>query len=374
MVRFLHTADWQLGMRRHFLDDDALPRFVQARISAIRKMGQIAAEQRCALMVVCGDVFESNQLDRRTVGRSLEALGDLPCRVYLLPGNHDPLDAGSIYTSRDFARRKPDNVHVLTSAEPVLDPSGVELVGAPWLSKRPRKDLLAQACAELEPAGDRLRICVAHGAVDQLTPHDEPGLISRTEMDALLRRGVLHYIALGDRHSVTEVAPRIWYAGTPEQTDYKEVDAGQCLVVELDHQGCQVVPHRTGKWRFVDLNSELNSAEDVEALSRELDAMADKEVTIARLSLRGSLSLAAKARLDLTLEEAGTLLAALKIWDRNTDLVVLPDTLDLEQLGLSGFARATVDQLQQLAQGEGQTQTARDALALLYRLVLRARP
>jgi uncharacterized protein YhaN len=31
VVRFVHTADWQLGMRRHFLDEEAQGRFDQAR-------------------------------------------------------------------------------------------------------------------------------------------------------------------------------------------------------------------------------------------------------------------------------------------------------------------------------------------------------
>ena len=69
-VRFLHTADWQLGMRRHFLGADALPRFQQARIDSIRILGKLAREQDCAFMVVAGDVYESNQIDRTTLARN----------------------------------------------------------------------------------------------------------------------------------------------------------------------------------------------------------------------------------------------------------------------------------------------------------------
>lgn len=38
MVRFLHTADWQLGMTRHYLAGEAEARFRQARIDAIARM------------------------------------------------------------------------------------------------------------------------------------------------------------------------------------------------------------------------------------------------------------------------------------------------------------------------------------------------
>ena len=100
MARILHTADWQLGMRRHFLKEEALPRYRQARIDAIASIGALAKEQECECIVVAGDVFESNQVDRRTSGRALEALGKIGLPVYLLPGNHDPLNAASLYRGR----------------------------------------------------------------------------------------------------------------------------------------------------------------------------------------------------------------------------------------------------------------------------------
>ena len=70
MVRFLHTADWQLGMTRHFLDEEAQGRFSQARIDVIVRMAELADRRDCAFVVVAGDVFETNQPDRRTLGRA----------------------------------------------------------------------------------------------------------------------------------------------------------------------------------------------------------------------------------------------------------------------------------------------------------------
>ena len=57
MVRFVHSADWQLGMARHFLDADAQARFGAARIEAIRRIGALAATEGCAFVVVSGDVY-----------------------------------------------------------------------------------------------------------------------------------------------------------------------------------------------------------------------------------------------------------------------------------------------------------------------------
>jgi hypothetical protein len=61
-VRFLHTSDWQLGMKRVFLEGDAQTLFSEARLDAVRRIGALTRDQDCAFAVVCGDVFESNRL------------------------------------------------------------------------------------------------------------------------------------------------------------------------------------------------------------------------------------------------------------------------------------------------------------------------
>ena len=371
-VRFLHTADWQLGMRRHYLDEDALPRFAQARIEAIRTIAELAQAENTMFVVVCGDVWESNQLSPRVVGRALEALSTVPCRVYLLPGNHDPLDSGSIYRSAAFAS-KPPNVHVVETRSPITVAPDVEILGVPWRSRTVRRDLVAEACAELEPMPSGVRVCLGHGIVDELAPNrDDPSAISRRAMDAALADGRVHYFALGDRHSTTRVGERIGYSGSPEPTDYDEVDSGNVVLVDLSRDECTVRTLRTAKWRFVRETFELSSMEDVADASRRLLGLRHKDTTIVKLTLKGSLSLAAKAQLDANLEQARALFAALELWERHTDLVVLPDRLDLESLGLSGFARAALDELREtVTRGGDRAGVACDALALLYRLAAR---
>jgi DNA repair exonuclease SbcCD nuclease subunit len=106
VIRFLHSGDWQLGMTRSVLGDEAQARFADARIAVVRRLGELAREQRCAFVLVCGDVFESNQVDRRTLSRALEALAGVSVPVFLLPGNHDPLDAASLYLQHSVPRRR----------------------------------------------------------------------------------------------------------------------------------------------------------------------------------------------------------------------------------------------------------------------------
>jgi DNA repair exonuclease SbcCD nuclease subunit len=61
-------------MTRHFFSEGIQERFAQSRFDAIRELGRIAEGEDCHFMVVCGDVFESNLIDRKTVSRVLKAL------------------------------------------------------------------------------------------------------------------------------------------------------------------------------------------------------------------------------------------------------------------------------------------------------------
>jgi DNA repair exonuclease SbcCD nuclease subunit len=371
MVRFLHSADWQLGMTRHFLSPEAQARFAAARTDVIRRIGALAAAEGCGFVVVAGDVFESNHVERQVVVRALEAMAATPSvTFYLLAGNHDPLDASAVFRSRTFVDHQPANVVVLDGAAPVPVAPGVELVAAPWRTKRPLTDLVGDACTDL-PADGTLRIVVGHGAVDLMAPgSSNPALVSVARAEAALAAGVVHYVALGDRHSTTDVGAsgRVWYSGAPEPTDHLETDAGNVLLVELSPAGASVQPRSVGTWRFVRAEADLAGEADCDALADRLDALPDKDRTVVRLSLVGQLSLALHARLEESLDHFRDLFAAVEVWAPSSDLVVLPDDGDFADLEFSGFARAAVADLRLAAAGGDGAEVARDALGVLHRL------
>ncbi len=371
MSRFLHTSDWQLGMTRHFLSEGAQERYSQARFDAIRTMGRIAKEEKCQFMLVCGDAFESNQVDRKTVARALEALKEVPVPVFILPGNHDPLNAAAVYRSSTFINRKPAHVHVIENASPIKVADDVELVGAPWMSKRPVANPIEEALAALSPASGITRICMAHGAVDRLTPDPESaGVIAVASLERAIAEGKVHFVALGDRHSLTKVGDGdcIWYSGTPEATDFSETQAGIALVVEVGDSRVATKEVQIGWWRFIEHERvDLNTADDVEASRKSLEEIENKDRTVVRLNLVGSLTLSLRDALQNHLLAAKDVFGAFDV--RDDALLVLPDDTDFADLGFSGFADATVQRLRaKLAAGGDEGNTARDALMLLLRL------
>lgn len=366
MVRFLHTADWQLGMTRRFLQGEAQARFTQDRIDAIRRLGDLARREECAFVVVSGDVFEHSQVEPRTVKRALEAMATIGLPVFLLPGNHDPLDAASVYGAPTFTAACPANVRVLSESGVVALGDGVELLAVPWTSKRPGRDLVAAALATATPPTG-VRIGIAHGRVDRgAFDPDEAELIGLDAVEAALADGRLHFLALGDRHSVTEVTPRVWYSGTPEVTDFTETHAGHALVVDVDARTCTVNEHRIGRWQFVERELTITAAEDLERLRDLVHSATDKERTVLRLALHGTVSVAQRAQLETLLEDVLHRFAALEDSPR-TSLLTLPADQDFADVPLEGFARTALDELRAAATGDPQ---AADALGLLYRLCL----
>ncbi|UPK76890.1 metallophosphoesterase [Nocardioidaceae bacterium SCSIO 66511] len=369
-MKFIASADWQLGMAAAFLDDEARPRYTQARFDAIAAIMTLAEARDASFVVVAGDVFESNHLDRSVLARAFEALRTTDVPVYLLPGNHDPLDASSIYSSRQFRSGCPAHVHVLDSTEPMpVDGADVELVGVPWFTKRPLTDLVAAALATLEPAGTR-RVLVGHGRVGALNPdrHD-PAVVDETALRSAVDDGRISFAVLGDRHATYAVSDAIWYPGTPEVTARREVDPGNVLVVDLDESGPSVETVTVGGWTFAEHAAELTHDADVDALQRTLDERTDKHRTAIWLRLTGSLSVAGQARLDDVLERAGDVYAHVAVVGGPGDLVVVPDDHDFSDLALVGASRSAVDDLVRQANADGRdARTAQDALGLLYRL------
>jgi DNA repair exonuclease SbcCD nuclease subunit len=373
-IRFIHSSDWQLGMTRAFLTEEAASRFNQARIDAIAKLGELAIEHEARFILVAGDVFESNQLSRQTVLRTLNALSALPVPILLLPGNHDPLDGSSIFDTKEFLEA-PEHIIVIrdTSAISIPKIKGVEIFGAPWPTKHPSSDLCSDLVESLEPSENVVRIIVAHGQVDSLAPDtSRPDIITLGRVEPTIESGSIHYIALGDRHSVTPVGGtgRIWYSGAPLVTAFDEVEPNKALLVELEFEGgCEVKPLEVGKWEFIAKHFVVNGMDDLEQLKEWLAKLPNKERTAIKIGFEGSINLTTDAALEEIMETNSELFASLRKRERTSDLVIVPDSMDQDSVDLVGYAKEAWDELVLKAQNDDEA--AKDALKLFYRLNLR---
>lgn len=377
-VRFLHTSDWQLGMTRWFLkegDGEAQARYSADRLEAVRRIGRLAQERGAEFIVVAGDVFESNTLPERDFQRALDAIRELPVPVYLLPGNHDALDATSIYHRKVFDEVALSGVHVLRDSVPVEVRPGVEIVGAPLTSRAPDSDLLADALEPLEPTTG-VRIAVAHGQVAGFGAEVGETLSLAAVAEAVGKRTV-QYVAVGDSHSTQKLddAGRMWFSGSPETTDYddKEKHSGNALVVDVwpDREPLVEAAH-IGQWDFRAMERDFAGVEDARAWLDELRMLSDTSRTCVKYSLRGTLNLIADAELKRGLREIAPSFAALYRRGSGSEITVVPEDGDIGSLGVNGFPLDAAERLKERTTdpslAEEDRRTAADALALLARL------
>jgi DNA repair exonuclease SbcCD nuclease subunit len=366
-ITFLHSSDWQLGMMRRFLGPDGQARWGQARLDAVARIGEVAERTGAAFVVVTGDVFEHNQVERQTILRACEALKRIPVPVVLLPGNHDALEPGSLWTSSQWLAHAPDHVTVLTETTPFQIMPGVELVGAPWRSRRPLSDPAAPGYADLSADPATTRILLAHGQLTSLSGgmSDVP-TIDQKALEAAVADGRLQYVGLGDRHSTTRVTDRIWFSGTQEVTSPEEDAPGNVLKVTINGGGIDVEPIRVGAWHMVDHRVDLFDEESITALEDWFAELPDKERTYVRLAGDGSLSLPLLARLDTIIDAQGEVFASVERWVKFWTVRPAPDAADLESLQLSGPARAAMEELRQALAGGDESAGA--ALSLMHRL------
>ncbi|HUY86226.1 MAG TPA: hypothetical protein VMU77_03865, partial [Acidimicrobiales bacterium] len=264
------------------------------------------------------------------------------------------------------------------------------------VSKKPSNDLVASAIEQLRslselPEPGSFTIVVGHGQIDALgfgSPSDGPmqdsGRLSLSVIEEAISQGFCHYVALGDRHSTTQLgtgpigaASKIWYSGALLATNFDEVEVeSNCaLVVDIADDGAVCVEQvEVGKWSFIAEHRSISSSEDIELLGEWLGSLEDKSRTAIKLALIGTVNMSGRARLNEILEYHRDLFASLEESERRTDLVVLADDADLGDLGLTGFARSALDELCEMAVNETSGadkpdhSVATDALMLLHRL------
>ena len=380
VIRILHTSDLQLGMTRRFLDPEAQARYTDDQFDALRKLAMIATERDCDAVVIAGDVFDVVLPDRRIITRAIDALGSFVVPVFLLPGNHDAGSPESIWTTGNLASRLPSNVTVIRdSTIHSVNGGRLEVVGAPWTSRRPDRDLVALALEGLNPPPPEVtRILVGHGGVDSINP--DPGnlnLIRLASLESAIGEGLIDYVALGDRHSALSigVTGRVWYSGAPVMTSFRE-DVGstnRVLVVTVD-AGVMVDQVEVGLWEFRRREITASGADLLEAVGAELALPGDRGRTAIRLVLEGTVNLAERAELDQVIDEAGDLFASIRLSEDHCDLAVLVDDADLTTLAIGGYGDDAVSDLIAMTTQDGETgDDAVLALRTLYRLLEGAR-
>jgi len=342
-MKFVHSADWQIGMKAAHVGP-ARVRVREERLNAARRLTEAARQAGADFILLAGDIFEDNGVDRILVQKVADILTAFHGPVYVIPGNHDPLMPGSVWDHP--AWRSNENIRVLRQEQPIEVPGGI-LHQCPARERHSLRDPTAWIRAETP---QKIRIGLAHGTVEGVHA-DEPDYPIPRDAPS---RAALDYLALGHWHSTVtysepDGAVRMAYSGTHETTRFGERDGGNALLVEIPEPAAQptIMPIRTGGLSWKVIEADLREPGDLVQVQEQVEALDNPASTLLELRISGLL--AASDRLALTrLEE---ILASRFLFGRVEALRLRPSPTDERWLaGLpEGVVREAATRLRDLA-------------------------
>jgi DNA repair exonuclease SbcCD nuclease subunit len=365
-IKFLHTSDWQIGKLFGSIPEEPRALLGAQRYKTVEAIARLAADREVEAVLVAGDIFETNTVKDETIVRMLEALRPFPGPWVLLPGNHDPALAESVWTRLQRFGCRPSVVLAL-SPEPLLLADGrLAVLPAPLVRRHDARDL-TEGWPDINTPGSAIRVGLAHGCVEERLPERGESLNSIPAGRPDSAR--LDYLALGDWHGMFQVGPRAWYSGTPEPDGFKQNDPGNVLLVSVATPGEPPLVERipVGHYRWHKLSFSVLPHPDLAALEAPLSGLGEPwDRHVVSLQLTGTIDLQSRALLDEVLTHWGGRFRWLAL--DSEKLIPQPTEDDLDRIDKAGFVRAAVEKLRSIEADPSNHDGihARDALVRLY--------
>jgi len=366
-VTFLHTADWQIGKQFAQVPGDPGAALRLRRLDTVKAIAELARERQVDAVLVAGDVFEDNAVLDETLRRTMHALSPFEGPWVLLPGNHDAGLTRSAWSRLRRLAAVPAHVILADRPEPIALCGGRLVVLPAPLQRRHEVGDLTEWFDSTHSDPGVFRVGIAHGTVtNRLSAEAEA---HNPIADTRAETASLDYLALGDWHGTLEVANRTWYAGTPEPDRFKTNEPGNVLLVTLRKSGAspQVEKIPVGYYRWAQVALEVMDEQAPAVLDGRLAALGERERTLVRLQLAGTVDLATRQQLDELLDTWRARLHFLAVED--TALLARPSPEDIAALGATGFVRAALNTLVDIEGDAGHPDHADAGMALqiLYR-------
>jgi len=286
MVKFLHTADWHLGIKQVKLGANA-EKAREIRIETVKKLMDSAKENRVDFIIIAGDLFDNNDVDRGLIYVAANIIKRAtPIPVYILPGNHDPLTRDSLYLDPSWDSL--DNAIILKNKEIIEIPElNVALYPCPVTQKQTREDLTEW----INATNEKISIGIAHGNLQIEGFVEKPNFPinpKRVEISGL------DYLALGEWHSLFKYEEknkvvRTVYSGTPETTKFGESDSGKAVIVEIENHGPKPIIQEinVGIIKWEQWKKEISTIDDIRHIEKELTRIEQPQHRVINLYFKG---------------------------------------------------------------------------------------
>lgn len=304
-MRILHAADLHLDSAFAGLAEEKAALLRQESRDILRRMVDWANDHAVDVMLLSGDLFDSDRMYSQTARTLAQALARFRGRIFVSPGNHDFYAPGSGYDAVDW----PENVHIFTSRRPqtvLLRSLNASVTGAAFT-----------AAEEWEPfdgasfsGGDApIRLGVLHGEVTR--GESKYRAIPPAEIEKMN----LTYLALGHVHRCAGVQragnTAYAYPGCLPGRGFDETGDKGFLYGEITPEKVELEFIPFAPRRYQSVTADITDRDPADAVRQALDPDCGQDVCRVLLtgSRRENFSLSA-----LTSELSG-LCAALELTD-----------------------------------------------------------
>ena len=291
MLKIFHTADIHIGLK--FFGRDYSPELkeelINERYKCLERMVHAANENNCDLFVIAGDLFDSGKLNKKEIKQTAEILNKFEGYIIILPGNHDFYneDDDKIWiTLKDF---KKDNLLLLEKTIPYelsVSDHKVRIYPGPCQSKHSKSNMIGWI-NNIEK--DFINIGIAHGAVEGFSPDNEDKYFLMTTEE--FQNIGMDLWLLGHSHiqipNKPGEQPLFFMPSVPEPDGFNCRHEGFAFIIELDKKITYKII-KTGGFRFLTLNKEVNCLDDLQDLETEINSL--PENTLLKLNLSGYLN------------------------------------------------------------------------------------
>jgi len=170
---------------------------------------------RADVVLLAGDTFENNQLGQAILDRVRGLLGDADLPVVILPGNHDPALADSVFVRGGFAELPNVSILGVTHDEAVpFAVFGLEIWG------HAHRDYFSMAPLRgPRPRSTRWQVAMAHGHYEPPDTRANPLRPSWVFSDEEISATGADYLALGHWDRPMRVGNGVvpaYYSGSPD--------------------------------------------------------------------------------------------------------------------------------------------------------------
>ncbi|HZB96979.1 MAG TPA: metallophosphoesterase [Candidatus Sulfotelmatobacter sp.] len=293
--RILHIAD--VHLERPFAAMGCQGELARSRRlglrEVLRRAGEAASERRCQAVTIGGDLFEDERAGVDTARFLASTFSSWqPMRVFIAPGNHDPLLPHSIYARTDW----PSNVHIFS--EPVLTPvrldEGLTLWGLAHLEPAWQGDPLD--CPDIG-AEAAVHLALFHGAELGSRP-DGKSIHGPFHMEDIRARGFAAALCGHYHRQRLDTAGGLIYPGSPEPLTFDESGARGAVLVSVEPSGRVGFEALTlNRWSAVSISCSLEGVQTMtsaidRACAAALAATAGMapQRTIVRIDLEGEVT------------------------------------------------------------------------------------